>query len=233
MSQGPTSEEKGFSFDDVFVHVGIVFKHTRLVVLSGCLVLSVGLFYFCYAKPVYEAKSLVKCVYVADPLDRQRGFGERPGWLALRENLPSEVINRRAAKRLGVDASFGKIRKDYVRRVRVYKDKSGESVNNELIRVEIHGYKPNLVNKWSEALVAEYVEYRKEKRDAIAFGDISKWEQDRESTAQEIIQLKQKQIELEDRLGFDRLQSEMRTLHNLQTKITKNDQRLQVQEKIL
>ena len=117
--------------------------------------------------------------------------------------------------------------------VRVYKDKSGESVNNELIRVEIHGYNPNLVNKWSEALVAEYVEYRKEKRDAIAFGDISKWEQDRESTAHEIIQLKQKQIELEDQLGFDRLQSEMRTLHNLQTKITKNDQRLQVQEKIL
>ena len=52
-------------------------------------------------------------------------------------------------------------------------------------------------------------------------------------TAHEIIQLKQKQIELEDQLGFDRLQSEMRTLHNLQTKITKNDQRLQVQEKIL
>ena len=113
MSQGTGKEEKGFSFDDAFVHLGIILKHTRLIVLSGCLVLVLGLLYFCYAKPVYEAKSLVKCVYVADPLDRQRGFGERPGWLALRENLPSELINRRAAKRLGIDAGFGKIRKGH------------------------------------------------------------------------------------------------------------------------
>ena len=58
----------------------------------------------------------------------------------------AEVINRRAAKRLGIDAGFGKIRKDIVRRVRVYKDQGGESVNDELIRVEVHGYKPNLTN---------------------------------------------------------------------------------------
>ena len=76
MSQGTGKEEKSFSFDDAFVHLGIIFKHTRLIVLSGCLVLVLGLFYYCYAKPVYEAKSLVKCVYVADPLDRQRGFGQ-------------------------------------------------------------------------------------------------------------------------------------------------------------
>ncbi len=233
MSQGTSSEEKGFSFDDVFAHVGIIFRHTRLVVLSGCLVLAVGLFYYCYAKPVYEAKSLVKCVYVADPLDRQRGFGERPGWLALRENLPSEVINRRAAKRLGIDKSFGGIRRDIIRRVRVYKDKSGESVNDELIRVEIHGYRPDLVNQWSEALVEEYVEYRQEKRDAIAFGDMGKWEKDREETAQQILGLKQEQVEMEDRLQFDSLESEMRTLRNLQNLITRNKERLQLQEKIL
>ena len=34
------------------------------------------------------------------------------------------------------------------------------------------------------------------KRDAIAFGDIGKWEEDREKTAQQIINLKQEQIEL-------------------------------------
>ena len=231
MSQGSGKEEKSFSFDDAFVHLGILFKHTRLIVLTGCLVLVFGLFYYCYAKPVYEAKSLVKCVYVADPLDRQRGFGERPGWLALRENLPSEVINRRAAKRLGIDAGFGKIRKDLVRRVRVYKDQGGESVNDELIRVEVHGYKPNLVNKWSKALVQEYVNYRKEKRDAIAFGDIGKWEEDRKKTAQQIINLKQEQIEVEDQLQYDRLKSEMTNLKNLQNQITQNNQRLQLQEK--
>ena len=141
----------------------------------------------------WQAKSLVK-VYVADPLDSNEVLA-RPGWLALRENLPSEVINRRAAKRLGIDAGFGKIRKDLVRRVRVYKDQGGESVNDELIRVEVHGYKPNLVNKWSKALVEEYVDYRKEKRDAIAFGDIGKWEEDRKKTAQQIINLKQEQSE--------------------------------------
>ncbi len=233
MSQGTGKEEKSFSFDDAFVHLGIILKHTRLIVLSGCLVLVLGLLYFCYAKPVYEAKSLVKCVYVADPLDRQRGFGERPGWLALRENLPSELINRRAAKRLGIDAGFGKIRKDLVRRVRVYKDQGGESVNDELIRVEVHGYKPNLVNQWSKALVEEYVDFRKEKRDAIAFGDIGKWEEDRKKTAQQIINLKQEQVEVEDQLQYDRLKSEMTNLNNLQNQITQNNQRLQLQEKIL
>ena len=232
MSQG-TGSEKGFSFDDVFAHVGVVLKHTRLVALSGCLVLAFGLFYYCYAKPVYEAKSLVRCVYVADPLDRQRGFGERPGWLALRENLPSEVINRRAAKTLEIDAGIGRIRREYVRRVRVYKDKSGESVNDELVRVEIHGYKREQVNQWAEALVNEYVTYRQEKRDAIAFGDVDKWEADREKVAKDILDLKQEKVELEDRLDFDRLSSEMRTLNNLQRHITLNKDRLQIQEKIL
>ena len=36
MSQGSTRRE-GFFFDDVFAHVGIVFKHTRLVVLRVAL----------------------------------------------------------------------------------------------------------------------------------------------------------------------------------------------------
>ena len=88
MSQG-TGNEESFSFDDAFVHLGILFKHTRLIVLRVALYLSLVCYTSVTLSLLYEAKSLVKCVYVADPLDRQRGFGERPGWLALRENLPS------------------------------------------------------------------------------------------------------------------------------------------------
>ena len=46
VSQGTGKRRKGFFFDDVFVHLGIVFKHK---LSFGCLVLSVGP-WFCYAK---------------------------------------------------------------------------------------------------------------------------------------------------------------------------------------
>jgi succinoglycan biosynthesis transport protein ExoP len=228
-----TGGEKGFSFDDIFVHVGIILSQTRLVVLSGCLVITCGLIYYCYARPVYEAKSQVKCVYVADPVDKQRVFKERPGWLALRENLPSERIGGLAAKRLGIDMGFRSIKKHFIRRVHIYKERSAENLNDDLVRVEVLGYAPDVVEKWGEALLEEFKVDRLNKRDAKAEVEISKGESELKVAAGNIARLKQEKIELEERLNYNRLEEEMRTLRNLPRVINENRERLELMEGIL
>jgi len=233
MAQSTGGEGRSFSFDDIFVHVGIILRQTRLVVLAGCLVITGGLIYYCYARPVYEAKSQVKCVYVADPVDKQRAFKERPGWLALRENLPSERIGGLAAKRLGIDMGFRSIKKHFIRRVHVYKERSAENLNDDLVRVEVLGYSPGVVAKWGEALLEEFKVDRLNKRNAKAEVEISKGESELKVAAGNIARLKQEKIEHEERLNYNRLGEEMRTLRNLPRVINENHERLELMEGIL
>ena len=65
----------------------------------------------------------------------------------------------------------------------------------------------------SKALVEEYVNYRKEKRDATAFKR-SAGRGQKKLHSKSSISLEQ--IEVEDQLQYDRLKSEMTNLKNLQ-----------------
>ncbi len=233
MEQGNSGEEKGFSADDIFAHVGIILKHSRLVVLTVCLVLTIGLFYFCYARPVYQAKSHVKCVYIKDPVDKQKYWGERPGISALKTHLPSERIYTLAVRRLGVNMSYNSIRRNLIKKISVGKNKGPEDLDDSVVVLNIYGYDPLVVRRWGEYLVEEYKIDREKRRDAKARVEIQKSVSDRDVAAEEINRLQQEKIELEQRLNYSHLKEEKKYLDNLDRLIVQNETSVNSMERIL
>ncbi len=153
----PRNKKSVFTDVDIMMYLALGLKHLRLMVLLMCFSLLLGLFYFCYARPVYYSKGLVRYRVLVEPLDTEKVFQDANDRVVLRE-LRSPHIMVRTAKKLGVDASADSIVKKYIRRVKVGLD------SQRNIIIEVWPYSAEWARKWPETMIQEYLLNREERR---------------------------------------------------------------------
>jgi hypothetical protein len=153
----PGLKKRGVTFCDLMLYVAIAMKHFRLMVLLMCLSLTVGLFYFVYAKPVYYSKSLIRYSAVERPVDAATVFKEGTERDILAQFTAPHIIQR-TAKRFGIIAPYKVIYGKYIKSIQV-------RFNSEKnLEVDVYAYDKNLVRNWTEIMLNEYLQYRDEKR---------------------------------------------------------------------
>lgn len=150
--------ESVLSFTDLRAFLAIALKHKRLMVLCVCLGIALGLTYITYKQPVYYSKSLIHVVSsVPLPVDAEVVF--RDSTLgSVKAQLLAPHMERRTARRLGLKVSLANGVDKYIRKTSVNFNSEGDIV------FEIWAYSNRIAAEWSEALVAEYLAYREEKR---------------------------------------------------------------------
>lgn len=153
----PGFKKSGLNMGDIMLYVAILMKHFRLMVLLMCLSLTIGLFYYVYAKPVYYAKSLIRYTALERPLDAAAVFKEGTD-RELIAQLTAPHIIQRTAKRLGINEPYRMIYAKYLKAIQV-------RFNSERnIEVDVYAYDKNIVKNWAETMLNEYLQYRDEKR---------------------------------------------------------------------
>ncbi|MGC9036743.1 MAG: hypothetical protein ACP5K7_13055, partial [Verrucomicrobiia bacterium] len=153
----PGIKKRGITFGDIMLYVAIAMKHFRLMVLLMCLSFTVGLFYYVYAKPVYYSKSLIRYSAVERPVDAATVFKEGTERDILAQLTAPHIIQR-TAKRFGINEPYKVIYAKYIKSIAV-------RFNSEKnIEVDLYSYDKNLVRKWTEVMLNEYLQYRDEKR---------------------------------------------------------------------
>ncbi len=153
----PGLKKRGITFGDLMLYLAIAMKHFRLMVLLMCLSLTVGLFYYVYARPVYYSKSLIRYSTVERPVDAVTVFKEGTERDILAQFTAPHIIQR-TAKRFGIIAPYKVIYGKYIKSVQV-------KFNSERnLEVDVYAYDKNLVRNWAEVMLNEYLQYRDEKR---------------------------------------------------------------------
>ena len=219
--------------DDVLVQLQVIFRRLRLVALCCCLVLSVGLWYYCYARPIYKAVSSAECVFFEDKTVDQRVFTRRNGLQELRNELPSRNISELAAKRLGINMGFHGIMQKYINRVRVYQDMGAENYTRSKVQIEVLSYDKEFGEKWAEAIVEEFKTHRELKRDAKFDNTAGNLIPERNEVAATLDNLKKSKLQLEDDLQIAKLNIEHNELRVLPRDITITERLVEEMEKVL
>lgn len=150
--------ESVLSFTELRAFLSIAIKHKRLMVLCLCLGLTLSLAYAVYKRPVYYSKALVR-IMSTDPLpvDAQVIFRD--------STLPSVVgqfnaphIFERTAKALGFPCRYEAIMDQFIKQQKTAVNSEGD------LEIEIWPYSNTIARDWPQELVAQYLEYREEKR---------------------------------------------------------------------
>lgn len=231
--QKNNSTEKGFSIDDILVQLQVVFRRFRLVTLCCCLVLTLGLIYFCYARPIYKAVSSVECVFFRDKSVKPGFFSNRTGVFELRARLPSRTISELAAKELGINMGFRGIMQKYINRVRVYQDSGAENFTQSKLQVEVLSYDAEIGKQWAEALVKVFAEYREKEREVKADFALENARRKMDETSSNLSSLSSERRSLEERMQFASLVIEQNELKNLPKDITFNERAIEQMEQIM
>ena len=219
--------------DDILVQLQVIFRRFRLVALCCCLVLAVGLLYYCYARPIYKAVSSAECVFFEDKTVDQRPFTRRNGLQELSNDLPGRNISELAAKRLGINMGFHGIMQKYINRVRVYQDMGAENLTRSKVQIEVLSYDQEFGEKWAEAIVEEFKVHRERKRDAKFDNTAGNLILERNEVAVILDNLKKSKLQLEDDLQIAKLNIEHNELRVLPRNITITERKVEEMEKVL
>ena len=222
--------------DDVLVQVQVIFRRFRLVTLCACLVLAGGLIYYCYARPLYKAMSSAEVISFNDrtlAVYQKRYFGQRPGFLDFRKDLPSRPIALKAAKRLGINMGYEGLRKNYINRVRVYLEQGQVDFNQSKLAIEVLSYDEDVGKRWARALVEEYIIHRKQARDTKATFLLEQAKNEREEAAEDVQQLKAQKLEYEQEHHYADLLNQWVWLRWLPREIARNREAIQDMDQIL
>ena len=65
----PRNQKSVVSDADIMMYLALGLKHLRLMVLLICFSLLLGLVFYCYSRPVYHSKALVRYTTMVQPLD--------------------------------------------------------------------------------------------------------------------------------------------------------------------
>src|SRR5262245_26121319 len=117
-----------FKINDVIMYLAVAVEHLRLMLLILCLSLLVGLTYYCFARPVYSSRTLVRVDFSQQII----GNGGRNRDLICRM-LESDSLMERTAKKLGVNATSKELERNWIKRLKV-------SPTFEGIQIEIWPY---------------------------------------------------------------------------------------------
>ncbi len=170
----PGLKKRALNFHDVLMYVAIGRKHLRLMVLLMCFCWLLGLVYYVYARPVYYSRSLVKVDSIDRQVSAEKEFNEAYRGGALISELRAPHIIERTAARLGIVADYRTIQKDYVKKIEA---KYNSEKNIEL---EVYPYSLDWAKRWSETMVSEYLQYRRERRASEAKQRQENYQRDRD-----------------------------------------------------
>lgn len=154
----PGIKKRALTFHDVLMYVAIGRKHLRLMVLLMCFCWLLGLVFYVYARPVFYSRSLVKVDMVERQVSAEKEFGEGYRLGSVIAELTAPHILERTAQKLGIMANYRVILKDYIKKV------SAKSNSERNIEVEVWPYSLDWAKRWSETMVSEYLQYRRERR---------------------------------------------------------------------
>lgn len=153
----PGLNKRTFTLGDLMMYVAIGRKHLRLIVLLMTLSCTAVLAYYVYAPHVYYAADLIQ-------LDKQAfiGDGDRINddqrARMVQQQLLSPFFVERAARRLGIKASYTTLQEKFIFKSRIVVGPEG----NLLMESWVSSH--DLASKWGEVLVSEYVAYNRTKR---------------------------------------------------------------------
>lgn len=222
-----TLEELGF-----FLAIGL--KHLRLMLLTMCMFLSVGLFYAVYARPVFLARSTITAEFTPRLMDTQAVFGDA-NMRYLQSVVTSPEMLVRVARRLGVKTTYENLRRDCLLKIRA------SHLGGNDIGLEVWSYSYPACAGWAEATVEEFRGLREERRRRRTDYEIETYTQDmaraREKMEQYVVetdafmrqsQLNTARLELEEvRYVPTRLQvvvSQLQATERVQDELKRNPQ---------
>src|SRR5262245_22865320 len=154
----PGVRKRVFSFHDVLMYVALARKHLRLMVLLMCFSWLAGLVYYVYARPVYYSKALIRVNEVRQPSSAEKEFKEPSRLPGIIKELNAPHIIAGTAARLGVRASHQDVMKYYVKKVQARRN------SEDNIEVEVYPYSSDWARRWTEAMLAEYKDYKTKRR---------------------------------------------------------------------
>src|SRR5687768_330008 len=153
----PGITKRVVNLHDVFMYVAIARKHIRLMTWLIGFTLTCGLTYYVYARPVYWSKSLVKMDYYPQLMSGEKVFNDAGRIRAVIKELTAPHIVERTARSLGLPASWRQIQLKYIKKTSVRQN------SEKNLEIEVWPTSPTLAAQWPEALVKEFLAYRKEK----------------------------------------------------------------------
>lgn len=215
----PGVKKRGVTFGDLMLYVAIAMKHFRLMVLLMCLSLTVGLFYYVYAKPVYFARSLIRYSAVERPVDAAAVFKEGTERDILAQLTAPHIIQR-TAKRFGIIAPYRIIYGKYIKAIQV-------RFNSEKnLEVDVYAYDKNLVRNWAEVMLNEYLQYRDEKRYQYRESIIKSYTEEMKDVSRKMEETLKAKYQFQDDNKRTELLLKMDQLKDLPREITETSKRL-------
>ena len=153
----PGAKKAAFTLHDIYLYLALATKHARLMALLVCFVLTAGLTFYVFAKPVYYSISLVHLDYLARPVDTAKIYDDGQIHNIVNQ-LTEPHILARTARALGVDAAGRELERKYLFKLRA-------RLNSEKnIEVEIWPWSADWAHRWTETMVREFLAHRQEKR---------------------------------------------------------------------
>lgn len=215
----PGIKKRGVTFGDIMLYVAIAMKHFRLMVLLMCLSFTVGLFYYVYAKPVYYSKSLIRYSAVERPVDAATVFKEGTERDLLAQLTAPHIIQR-TAKRFGINEPYKVIYAKYIKSIAV-------RFNSEKnIEVDLYSYDKNLVRKWTEVMLNEYLQYRDEKRYQYRDSIIKSYTEEMKDVSRRMEEALKSKYQFQDEKKRTEILLKLEQLKDLPREITETSKRL-------
>ena len=153
----PGLKARKFTLHDALMYFAIARKHMRLMALLICFSLMCGLTYYIFARPVYHAVALIHVDNVSRPLDTDKIYRDSHIRYVMMQ-LTSPPIVERTARALGVDVSYEELLKKHLNKL-----KPGFDFDYNIV-MEVWASSPELADRWTEAMLNEFLAKRTEKR---------------------------------------------------------------------
>ena len=212
----PGLKARVLSLHDVLMYLALARRHLRLMTLLVTFSLMCGLTYYIFARPVYYSRAMVEVDYLVREGDAESIHRDRDGQMSgVPIALTAPHILQRTAKALGVDASQWELLNHYMTKVRAVYDSQDNLV------VDVWVARPELAEKWTEAMVREYLASRSEKRRERMEAIGKQFPDDIAELSRRLnIQLTQR-LTLENTGGLREIEIKLQTLGNVPAKIAR------------
>lgn len=215
----PGVKKRGLTFGDLMLYVAILMKHFRLMVLLMCLSLTLGLFYYVYARPVYYAKSLIRFSSVERPVDAATVFKDSTERDILAQLTAPHIIQR-TARRFGINEPYKLIYAKYIKSIQA-------KFNSEKnIEIDVYAYDKDIVRNWAEVMLNEYLAYRDEKRYQYREAIIKSYTDEMKEVSRRMEEALKAKYQFQDEKKRTEILLKLEQLKDLPREITETSKRL-------
>lgn len=219
----PGLKKRVFTFHDVLMYVALARKHARLAILLFCFSVCCGLAYYCFARPVYYSKSLIRVESSRVPLDRSTAANIYPdsSLQTLVGILQSPEVTMRTARKLGFSGNYETLLKEKIKLVRLRPNTAGD------LDCDVWVYSYGWVNKWAETMVTEYLAYRDEHRKKQREQIVGSYSKFMEEISDIMTQSEAKKKKYLDEAQAAETDIELKKLQRLPSQLVEVEQRVQ------